>query len=146
MTPNPGKGFGFDNKKCGEFCNNMQTVEVNTTPIATWDILQECADNPLYPQGGTWIYDRAGWCPGMNSTTKEFELTPHVGAGNTFTVDYDITTDPYGNYVFFGTLIGYGPIAHQHDPEIDQILAPSAQLIHSRWNPMCNRPRFVYVS
>ncbi len=143
LTTNTGHGFGFDNNNCGEFCNNMQTVEVNNTPIATWDILQECADNPLYPQGGTWIYDRAGWCPGMNSTTKEFELTPHVGAGNTFTVDYDITTDPYGNYVFFGTLIGYGPIAHQHDPEIDQILAPSAQLIHSRWNPMCNRPRFV---
>jgi hypothetical protein len=143
LTTNTGHGFGFDNNNCGEFCNNIQTVEVNGASIASWDILQECADNPLYPQGGTWIYDRAGWCPGMNSTTKEFELTPHVGAGNTFTVDYDITNDPYGNYVFFGTLIGYGPNLHQHDPEIDQILAPSAQLIHSRWNPMCNRPRFV---
>jgi Secretion system C-terminal sorting domain len=84
-----------------------------------------------------------GFGPGMNSTTKEFELTPHVGANDTFEVDYDISQDPYGNYVFFGTLIGYGPMNHAHDPEIDIILAPSAQMLHSRWNPICNQPKFV---
>jgi hypothetical protein len=143
LTTNTGHGFGFDNNNCGEFCNNMQTVKVNGTTLSTWDILQECADNPLYPQGGTWVYDRAGWCPGMNSTTKEFDLTQSAGNEATFDIDYDITQDPYGNYVFFGTLIGYGPKNHLHDPEIDQILAPSAQLIHSRWNPICDNPRFV---
>jgi hypothetical protein len=143
LTTNTGHGFGFDNNNCGEFCNNMQSVKVNGSTIANWDILQECATNPLYPQGGTWVYDRAGWCPGMNSTTKEFDLTEAAGDGATFDVDYDITQDPYGNYVFFGTLIGYGPKNHLHDPEIDQILAPSAQLIHSRWNPICDNPRFV---
>jgi Concanavalin A-like lectin/glucanases superfamily/Peptide-N-glycosidase F, C terminal/Secretion system C-terminal sorting domain len=143
LTTNTGHGFGFDNNNCGEFCSNMQSVKVNGVAIESWDIMQECADNPLYPQGGTWVYDRAGWCPGMNSTTKEFELTPHVQMGDAFNVDYDITYDPYGNYVFFGTMIGYGPINHLHDPEIDQVLAPSAQLIHSRWNPICDNPTFV---
>ncbi|MFN0032118.1 MAG: T9SS type A sorting domain-containing protein, partial [Flavobacteriales bacterium] len=143
VTTNTGHGFGADANNCGEFCSNIQKIEVNDQQQWQWDILQECATNPLYPQGGTWIYDRAGWCPGMNSTTKEFELTPHVGDGDSFTVDYNIEYDPYGNYVFFGTLIGYGPMHHAHDPEIDMITAPSDWKIHSRWNPMCDNPRFI---
>jgi len=137
-------GHQFDNPpNCAEFCSNMQSVKVNGEEQWSWDIMQECADNPLYPQGGTWIYDRAGWCPGMNSTTKEFELTPYVAVSDSFTVDYDITYDVYGNYVFFGTLVGYGEINHEHDPEIDMITAPSNWKIHSRWNPICDNPRFV---
>jgi hypothetical protein len=137
-------GHQFDNPpNCAEFCNNMQSVKVNGQSIADWDILQECAANPLYPQGGTWIFDRAGWCPGMNSTTKEFELTEHVGTGDSFTVDYDITYNDYGNYVFFGTLVGYSEPHHAHDPEIDMITAPSSWKIHSRWNPICDNPRFI---
>jgi hypothetical protein len=137
-------GHQFDNPpNCAEFCNNQQSVEVNSQPIAQWEIMQECADNPLYPQGGTWIFDRAGWCPGMNSTTKEIELTPYVGQADTFTVDYDITFNDYGNYVHFSTLIGYGPANHAHDAEIDRITAPSAEKIYSRSNPICDNPRFI---
>jgi hypothetical protein len=142
-TTNTGHGFGFDNNNCGEFCNNIQSVEVNGQEQWSWDILQKCSTNPLYPQGGTWIYDRAGWCPGMNSTTKEFELTPFVQESDSFTVDYDISYDPYGNYVFFTTLFGYGDINHARDPEIDMITAPSDWKIHSRWNPMCDNPKFI---
>ncbi len=142
-TTNTGHGFGSDNNNCGEFCNNIQSVKVNGEDEWSWDIMQECAVNPLYPQGGTWIYDRAGWCPGMNSTTKEFELTPHVLSGEVFTVDYDVQHDPYGNYVFFSTLFAYGDINHAHDPEIDAITAPSDWKINSRWNPMCNKPKFI---
>jgi Concanavalin A-like lectin/glucanases superfamily/Peptide-N-glycosidase F, C terminal/Secretion system C-terminal sorting domain len=137
-------GHQFDNPpNCAEFCNNIQSVKVNGQENWSWDILQECADNPLYPQGGTWIFDRAGWCPGMNSTTKEFELTPHVADADSFTVDYDITYNDYGNYVFFGTLVGYGENNHAHDPEIDRITAPSNWKIHSRENPICDNPRFI---
>lgn len=143
ITTNTGHGFGADNNNCGEFCDNIQSVDVNGQQQWNWEILQECADNPLYPQGGTWIYDRAGWCPGMNSAMKQFELTPFVQGNDSFTIDYDITQDPYGNYVFFGTLIGYGPIKMQHDPEIDMITAPSDWKIHSRWNPICDNPRFI---
>lgn len=142
-TTNTGHGFDFDANNCGEFCNNIQSVDVNGQAQWSWDIIQECSTNPLYPQGGSWIYDRAGWCPGMNSATKEFELTPFVETGDSFTVDYDIEYDPYGNYVFFATLFGYGPPNHQHDPEIDMITAPSDWKIHSRWNPMCNNPKFI---
>ncbi len=142
-TTNTGHGFGSDNNNCGEFCNNIQSVKVNGQEQWSWDIMQECAVNPLYPQGGTWIYDRAGWCPGMNSTTKELELTPHVQTGDSFTIDYDVQYDPYGNYVFFTTLFGYGAVNQMRDPEIDAITAPSDWKINSRWNPMCNKPKFI---
>lgn len=137
-------GHQFDNPpNCAEFCSNIQSVSVNNQIQWAWDIMQECATNPLYPQGGTWIFDRAGWCPGMNSTTKEFELTPFVQGLDSFDVEYDIEYNDYGNYVFFGTLIGYGPINQQYDPEIQMITAPSDWKIHSRWNPICDNPKFI---
>ncbi len=142
-TTNTGHGFGSDANNCGEFCNNIQSVEVNGQEHWSWDIIQKCSTNPLYPQGGTWIYDRAGWCPGMNSKTNEFELTPFVQDGDNFTVDYDVTYDPFGNYVFFTTLFGYGAANHSRDPEIEMITAPSDWKIHSRWNPICDNPKFI---
>ena len=77
--------------------------------------MQECADNALFPQGGTWIYDRAGWCPGAPTETRDMELTPHVAGMESFTVDYDIDYDPDGNYRFEGQIVAYGPANHELD-------------------------------
>lgn len=134
-----GHGFGQGNN-CAEFCFNTHTVEVNGTPQWSWEIMQECADNPLYPQGGTWIYDRAGWCPGDVVTTQDFELTPLVTSSAPFTVDYDITADPFGNYIMEGQIIAYGPHNFTNDVELMEILAPSTMKIRSRMNPICNKP------
>lgn len=102
--------------------------------------MEECADNPLFPQGGTWIYDRAGWCPGAKVTTQDFELTPFVSGQASFDVDYDITFDPFGDYRMEGQVIAYGPFNFQNDVEIDEVIAPSRWKIHSRKNPVCNKP------
>lgn len=135
-----GHGFGQGNN-CGEFCANMHSVLVNGQPQWSWQIIEECSANPLYPQGGTWIYDRAGWCPGAKVTTQDFELTPLVSADEPFSVKYEITTDPYGNYRMEGQVIAYGPYNFSHDVELEEILSPSNWKIHSRDNPICNRPR-----
>ncbi len=134
-----GHGFGQGNN-CAEFCFNTHTVEVNGTPQWSWEIMQECADNPLYPQGGTWIYDRAGWCPGDVVTTQDFELTPLVSNNAPFSVDYDITYDPFGNYIMEGQIIAYGAHNFTNDVELMEILAPSTMKIRSRMNPICNKP------
>ena len=49
----------------GEFIprNHYINIDGNMPPTDTWQVWTECAENPVYPQGGTWIYDRAGWCP-----------------------------------------------------------------------------------
>lgn len=105
--------------------------------------MQECADNPLYPQGGTWIYDRAGWCPGDKVTTQDFELTPLVQGMDEFTVDYNIEYDPDGNYRFEGQLITYGEPNYQLDAEISDVLSPSDWRVKSRMNPICNTPKIL---
>ena len=102
--------------------------------------MQECADNPLYPQGGTWIYDRAGWCPGAPVKTQDFELTPLVADQDSFTVEYDITYDPFGNYRMEGQIIGYGAPNMAHDVEVMDILAPNDNKLMSRLNPVCENP------
>lgn len=142
VTRASGHGFGSGNN-CGEFCNNLHTVEVNGEPQWTWQIMRECADNPLYPQGGTWIYDRAGWCPGDLVDTRTFELTPLLTPGEPFDVDYDIQWDPDGNYRMEGQIIAYGPPNMQADAEIADVLSPTDFKLRSRVNPVCESPEVV---
>jgi hypothetical protein len=136
-------GHGFNNPtNCAEFCHKTHSVSVNGNSEWQWDIIQECGENPLYPQGGTWLNDRSGWCPGMEGKTNEFELTPYLGNGEV-EAEYSIDSDPHGNYVIESQIVYYGPNNFEHDPEIETILAPSNFRLNSRWNPMCNRPRIV---
>jgi len=137
-----GHGFGSGNN-CAEFCYNTHKVKVNGEQHWSWEIMQECADNALYPQGGTWIYDRAGWCPGAPTETRDMELTPYVAGGGSFTVDYDIDYDPDGNYRFEGQIVAYGPPIHELDAELVEVLAPTGVKIASRTNPICDRPRVL---
>jgi len=138
-TRTSGHWFGQGNN-CGEFCFNTHSVAVNGAEQWSWEIMQECADNPLYPQGGTWVYDRAGWCPGAPTTTRDFELTDLVENQDEFELEYDIDYDPYGNYRFEGQVITYGPMNFDNDVEVNDILAPSNMKIKSRMNPICNKP------
>jgi hypothetical protein len=133
-----GHGFG-SGANCAEFCNNVHSLKVNGEAEWQWQIMQECADNPLYPQGGTWIYDRAGWCPGAPGRLYEFEVTPWVGDGQ-INLDYDIQEDPYGNYVFEAYMFTYGDFNYTHDVEIAEIISPSTFKLNSRVNPICNKP------
>jgi hypothetical protein len=134
-----GHDFGQGNN-CAEFCYNTHSVNVNGEEEWSWEIMQECADNPLYPQGGTWIYDRAGWCPGAPVKTQDFELTSLVAGQDSFTVEYDITYDPFGNYRMEGQIIGYGSPNMAHDVEVMDILAPNDNKLFSRLNPVCENP------
>ena len=134
-----GHDFGQGNN-CAEFCYNTHSVKVNNKLKWSWEIMQECADNPLYPQGGTWIYDRAGWCPGAEVRTQNFELTPLVHEDDVFSVEYDVTHDPHGNYRMEGQIIGYGAPNMVHDVELMDILSPNDDKLKSRFNPVCEDP------
>ena len=137
-----GHGFGSGNN-CAEFCYNTHRVKVNGEEQWSWEIMQECADNALFPQGGTWIYDRAGWCPGAPTETRDMELTPLLDGATPFTVDYDIDYDPDGNYRFEGQIVAYGPALHALDAEIVEVIAPNGSKLSSRTNPICDRPQVL---
>ena len=58
-------GHGMDRPKgCSEFCSRWRQVKFDGIVMQDKDLWKKCGDNPLYPQGGTWIFDRALWCPG----------------------------------------------------------------------------------
>lgn len=133
-------GHQFDNAtNCAEFCPKMHSVDVNGQRRFNWQIVQECSTNPLYPQGGTWIFDRAGWCPGMPGALQLLELTPYIES-STFTVDYNSEYDEFGNYVVASQLVSYSAPNFQNDAAIDEILSPSDEKLMNRSNPICGRP------
>lgn len=140
-----GHGFGNNQENCAEFCRKTHSLSITGDQSHTfnWDVWNECAFNPVYPQGGTWVYDRAGWCPGDIVSTFDHELTPYVKAGETITLDYGIegtTVGAAGNYVLQSQLISYGNYNFDLDAELEDVIAPSKTDYHSRRNPICGGP------
>jgi hypothetical protein len=136
----------------GEFQQNGGPVyhylSVNdTTADFTWLIHKECSFNPVYPQGGTWVYDRQGWCPGEYSLLKEFDITQLVTPGTSAVIDYNCSppqnTSGAYNYLVANQLVTYGEFNHTLDAAILDIAAPSKQVVHSRRNPVCANPELV---
>jgi hypothetical protein len=112
-----------------------------------WIISEECAFNPVFPQGGTWVYDRQGWCPGQRSLLKEFNLTPLVTAGTTANIDYNasapLKTGGDYNYHVAHQLVSYGEFNFTRDARIMDILQPNNGIVHGKKNPMCDNPKIV---
>ena len=136
---------------CCEWKDNEHYLYVNDAQVAAWHIWQatECANNPVYPQGGTWPGAREGWCPGDVVKNFDFDITDHV-SGSTVTLDYDLTPVPSnnlgmggGSYVTAMQLMQYGPYNFNNDVEVYDILTPTDNDYYSRDNPFCNDPRIV---
>ena len=72
-----------------------------------------CNLNPVYPQGGTWIYSRSNWCPGAEVWTYDFEVTPFITPGDTVVLDHDaqtyVHTGSWDYYQIEDQLVTYGP-------------------------------------
>lgn len=138
-----GHGFGNDPQNCAEFCPKRHYVKVNGATVNDFLLWKECASNALYPQGGTWVYDRAGWCPGDKVNIYNTELTPYVIAGDSATLDYDIQSGNAGNYVFESQLISYSTPAFTLDAAVEDIISPSVKDEYYRENPICSGPKII---
>ena len=136
---------------CCEWKDNTHYLTVNNDKTFDWHIWQtnDCALNPVYPQGGTWPGAREGWCPGDLVKANDFEITEYV-TGNEVTLDYSITPVPgnnegmgNGNYVMAFHLFQYGAPNYTVDAEIYDLLAPNNFPGYSRNNPICADPVVV---
>lgn len=134
---------------CCEWKPNDHYLLLNQDTVSHWMIWQnkKCAQNPVYPQGGTWPGPREGWCPGDKVDDQEFELTQLINS-DTITLDYEITDVPAdnlgmgnGNYVISMHLMQYSAPANEIDAEIEEILNPTSAAYYSRTNPMCETIR-----
>ncbi|MCB0515616.1 MAG: peptide-N-glycosidase F-related protein [Chitinophagales bacterium] len=140
-------GHGYDNTTyCGEFCERFYYVKVNgDTKFSQKMWRDDCGLNNVYPQGGTWIYNRGNWCPGDKVYVDEFELTPFISNGENFNLDVDFQSINWSgtqapSYAFSGLLVIYEPPTRSVDAALEKIIAPSKDDEYLRQNPICGNP------
>lgn len=129
----------------GEFIPRNHHLNLNGGDTEfSWSVWKACGLNPVYPQGGTWIYDRAGWCPGMATDVRENKLDGLMTAGSSFGIDYyldNATGD--SRYIVNHQLVSYGAPNHTLDAAIFEVQRPSNRVEWARENPICSQPIVV---
>jgi hypothetical protein len=140
-------GHGFDNNQsAAEFKPINYFVKIDGTQTHTqynWDA--NCGENPIYPQGGTWIYDRANWCPGSRAQAFDHEITPHITSGDSVEVNIDFQSYSWSgtqtpSYIIECQLFQYEDPNFVNSAEIIDIIKPSLKDEYSRKNPICGSP------
>jgi Concanavalin A-like lectin/glucanases superfamily/Peptide-N-glycosidase F, C terminal/Secretion system C-terminal sorting domain len=126
----------------GEFIARSHYLDLDGgTDEFVWTEWTECAENPVYPQGGTWIYDRAGWCPGMPSDVSEFDISSYITSGDSIQIDYGMyTASGTSNYLVNNQLVTYGGANFNLDAAIIDVVAPSNRVEFFRSNSICTDP------
>jgi len=140
-------GHGFDNNvSAAEFKPIDYFVKVDGIQTHTqynWDA--DCGENPIYPQGGTWIYDRANWCPGKKAQAFDHEITPHITSGDSIELNVDFQSYSWSgtqtpSYIIQCQLFQYQDANFSNSAEIIDIIKPSLKDEYSRKNPICGKP------
>lgn len=140
-------GHGSDANGCCEFAAHSYDVNLNGNTIATRTLWRnDCGLNELYPQGGTWVYERANWCPGALVRPIYHDL-PGITAGMPF--DVNIQFEPYtssgnfGSYTSNAIVFFHGSFNKALDASLDNILAPTTDPEHYRENPSGSIPQIL---
>ena len=143
-------GHGYDNTSgCCEFDNtgvgHTYTVLANGNTVAATNMNVNCGVSELYPQGGTWLYGRAGnWCPGGLVAVGQYPLTGVV-AGTAYTTDvnFDDSYDgggSYGDYKIASSVFYYAGYNKTVDASLEDIIAPTNFEWYRRENPRVSAP------
>ena len=129
----------------GEFIPQNHTINIDGGSVDyTWQVWTECAENPIFPQGGTWIYDRAGWCPGQASDLREDDITSLVTPGQIHNIDYGIVSATgASNYWVSSQLVSYDETNFTLDAAIVDILSPTNKVNYQKANPICSKPEIT---
>jgi hypothetical protein len=144
-----GHGFG-GNENCAEFCKKDHWLDVDGERVWKQNVWRDnCAFNPVQPQGGTWVYQRANWCPGAEVETYEVDITDQVTRGDSVELDYSAeayTWNGSGSRPYYKTEIQImefdGP-KFDDDASLELILNPNSDDLYRRHNPICNNPRII---
>lgn len=138
-------GHGNDENGCCEFANHYYNVLLNNSTIAEQEIWRsDCGENDLYPQGGTWIYNRSNWCPGLEVSPIYHDLS-NISAGDSFNLDVEFEnyngSGSLGSYDYNGIVFYYGEMNSSIDAEVSAIIAPSNDPHYFRDNPSGSIPK-----
>jgi hypothetical protein len=132
-------GHGMDRPdNCAEFCDKWREFWYDNALVSKRRMWKKCGDNPLYPQAGTWIYDRANWCPGEIVNAEHFELKVKPGKEHSiqFVMEpYTAEVENNGSQVISAYVTQYKKPAFKNDVSVHDITVPSGKPVHSRKNP-----------
>ncbi len=140
-------GHGADDTGCGEFCSKYYQQKINGTLLEQKQLWKSnCGSNNVYPQTGTWVFDRANWCPGEEVYPIWHDLNAVTNPGAPFEVNMDF--EPYtspnqanaGGYNVVSQLITYKAANHSLDASIEDVIAPTSDPNYARSNAVCNNP------
>ncbi len=138
-------GHGSDDNYCSEFCYRSRFLKWDGNQIDQTLLWRKCGFNALYPQGGTWIYDRGNWCPG--ALVYPYRKYLFTGGNESHTLDIDmqsyISTSPSAHEEIASYLIEYKNGIQQNDVAIDEILRPTINSEYLRINPVCDNPLVI---
>ncbi|MFN4985039.1 MAG: peptide-N-glycosidase F-related protein [Ignavibacteria bacterium] len=136
-----------NNTNCAEFCQREHFISIDGTERFNWILWKECATNPVYPQGGTWLIDRTGWCPGEMVDLYDWEATQFMQGKKSVTIDYGVkkkvAEENWGRWEVSTQLIGYGAPNFSVDASIADVISPNNWEYYSRLNPICGNPVVV---
>jgi hypothetical protein len=139
-------GHGMDQPKgCSEFCSRWREILVDGKTVDHKNLWKDCGSNPLYPQGGTWIYDRALWCPGDLQQPDVYDLFTRSGE-HTLGIKmepYTATANIQANEDIASFLIGYRLPEKSNDVSIEEIMVPNSNKYFNRLNPAVSNPRIL---
>lgn len=139
-------GHGMDRPDgCGEFCNKYRQIFYDGKLMDTRSIWKECGDNPLFPQAGTWIYDRAAWCPGNLMQPDVFDLPVTPGREHSIDINMQpyVSSDPSADEVISAYVIQYKKAAAKNDVQLLDIINPSTKDAYRRQNPSALQPQLI---
>jgi Peptide-N-glycosidase F, C terminal/Secretion system C-terminal sorting domain len=137
-------GHGSDSNNCNEFCSHNYQVLLNSSSVATNTIWRDnCGANELYPQSGTWLYQRANWCPGA-MVFPQYTMLPGIMSGAHYNLS--LLFDPYVRrgsgpiYTTEAAMIYYGAMNKTLDVSVEDIICPNLDENHYRENPIAGKP------
>lgn len=147
-------GHGADSiQACSEFCKKYYKLIVGNKNFVkeekryVWK--DDCGYNWIQPQGGTWIFDRAGWCPGTK-TNEEIFLLKDIDFKKNREFDLRLSFEPdtiYQNgqagYAIFAEIFFLKVEDTKPYPIIEEIIFPSKQYAQYPARQLFNKIKVV---
>jgi hypothetical protein len=137
-------GHGMDRPSgCSEFCSRWRELYFDDKLIDHRDMWKDCGDNPLYPQGGTWIFDRAYWCPG---DLQQPDIIDIPLSNKTHTIDLNMEPFTANNIkqpreAITSYFFQFSEPTHKNDVSIEEIIVPNKLHNYNRFNPAGFNPQ-----
>ena len=142
-------GHGSDDNYCSEFCDNYYNLKINNNQVSQKQLWRsDCGKNEIYPQTGTWVYERANWCPGNTVIPIVHDLSSVTTPASIFSVDIDM--EPYtspnqsnanAGFNIVSQLITYSAPNYNLDVSLEDIIAPTNDPNYYRENTVCSNPK-----